>query len=98
MEERTEMLRVCVYADTTGLFTEEEILSDNLCELLFPRHLVEEWYNLFSDEYKRKYSFDNWYYEEYTADETDGFYTFCVLSGFYAQRDQITEECRRIWL
>ena len=97
MEERNDMLRVLVYADTTGLFTEEEMSQDNCCDLLFPRWMVEEWYNNFSEGFydKEEYPFDRWYYEEYTADDTDGLYAFCVERGFSAQRDEVTEEYRK---
>ena len=95
MEEREDMLRVLVYADNTGLFTEEEIMQDNCCDLLFPRWMVEEFYNTFTDEhYKKHYPFNVWFNEEYTADDTNGLYAFCKERGFTAQRDEVTEEYR----
>lgn len=81
------LIPVTVYCDSTDLYTEEEIMRENLCELLFPKEIVKEWVWLTAPpgEIERLSGnengydwFDQWYYEESTADDTDGLYDFAI--------------------
>jgi hypothetical protein len=93
-----KMVKVCLYCDTTGLFNEDEIEKDNLCELRFPEKLVKDWYYSNLVEFEEETSgelgmptefctFDLWFNDVYTADDMDGFYAFCVNNGFKATRE-----------
>lgn len=93
-----QMISVCVYRDTTELYTMEECDEDNLADLDFPLSLLREFYESNQDEFVRetmydlgipaeKATFDVWRKEVYTADSTDGFYNFCAERGYYAQRE-----------
>ena len=92
-----EMVSVTLYCDTTGLFNEDEMNKDNLCELMFPKSLVEEWFYRNMDEHLEETAhelgldvgectFDMWFEDVYTADDMDGFYQFAVENGFKAVR------------
>lgn len=76
-------MTLTVYADTTGLFTEEELWVDNLCDLEVPEEIVREYYEKYKDELEGECvsngyepSFENWYTAVYTADSTDDFIAF----------------------
>lgn len=94
-----EMIYVCIYCDTTPLFTEEEMDRDNLCELSFPRDMVREYYesdkNTFDDEtmaelkiQRDECNFEKWITSVYTADSTVGLFDFCKSRGFIAVREE----------
>ena len=78
-------MKMTVYCDSTGLFSEEECNSDNLTEMVFPDEIVRKWFDKnIKEEYKNEYpdlTFEYWVNELYTADETDGLYDFCILAG-----------------
>ena len=82
---------MCVYCDTTWidaetrLYTEDEISHDNLCDLEFPRKLVQEFYIANGGSIN---SFVEWIQDECTADDTDGLFAFCAERGFIAVRDR----------
>lgn len=93
-----ELIPVCVYADSTGLYTEEEYLYWNLCDIMFPKWIVMKWYEGCKKTFKRKtayelgvpeseVTFDMWYNDVYTADDTEGLYDFAVGFGFVGQKD-----------
>ena len=93
-----QMVAVCVYCDTTGLYTEEEYEIENLTELDFPLSLLREYYESNRKEFVEEIvdelgipdetaTFDLWRKEVYTADSTINFYDFCAERGFYAQRE-----------
>ena len=85
-----KLIPVCIYRDSTGLFSEEECFNDNLIDMLFPEWIVEEWYKRYETEFiiqcktevNEKPCFKTWYTEVYTADDTDGLYDFAVEKGF----------------
>ncbi|MBR5879001.1 MAG: hypothetical protein IKY91_05565 [Akkermansia sp.] len=81
------LIPICVYCDSTPLYTESEILSDNLTDLLFPEVLVREWYasTIASDNIVGG-DFENWLENESTADDTDGLYAYALSRGFSAER------------
>lgn len=93
------MLSVCVYCDSTDLYTEEEIMSENLTDLLFPEHIVRAWYETHKQELddetmhelhvsKDECSFELWYRDVSTAMDTDGLYDFAKQMGFTATRGE----------
>lgn len=84
------LIPVCIYRDSTGLYTEEECFEDNLIDMLFPAWIVKEWYKRNEEdciaeckaECDKEPCFETWYNDVYTADSTDGLYDFCVSKGF----------------
>lgn len=75
-------LPICVYCDSTDLYTEEEILLENLTDLFFPEHIVREWHSVIKSESP----FEEWYNDICTAEDTDGLYDFARSRGFSATR------------
>ena len=75
---------VTIYKDATPWYTEEEIAEDNMCELMFPRKMVQDFYIANGGSIN---SFVEWIQDLYTADEMDGLYYFCVDRGFRAIRE-----------
>ena len=81
-----KMLAVTVYADTTGLFTEEQInwLLDgpsvwgNICDILVPESIVREWYEKYCADDDEADTFEKWFKEVYTCDDTDGLHEFAA--------------------
>lgn len=84
-----KLIPVCIYCDSTGLFSEEECNGDNLTDMLFPAWIIEAWYK----ENEKVFAFKceaegyeanlyNWYTEVYTANDTDGLYDFAVEKGY----------------
>ena len=90
-----EMISVCIYCDTTPWYTEEEMNEDNLCDLDFPRDLVELFYyengNDQHNIFGKPKDFDDWYNNIYCADDTDGLFAFCERHGFIARRKEQTK-------
>lgn len=87
--ENERLISVCVYCDSTGLFSETECERENLTDMYFPVWILEEWYKKNEKECIESCEamdyppcFENWYTEVYTADETDGLYDFAVQKGF----------------
>lgn len=91
-DKRNEMMVISMYADNTGLFTEEECNYDNTTELEVPRWIVEEWYKTHKKECKQETSewtripeeeitFSLWLNEGHTFDSFIGFYNFCIIKG-----------------
>ena len=79
------MIPVGVYRDSTGLYTHYECDNDNWeDEILFPTEIVRSYFytNNISDEH----TFEEWYKDEYTLDETDGLYNYAIKKGFYGIR------------
>lgn len=79
-------ISVCVYCDETPWFTEEEMYKDNLCDMQFPRELVQQFYISNGGDIM---TFVQWYTEEYTADDTIGLFNFCKERGFTAVREDV---------
>ena len=82
------MITVTLYCDSTDLYTEDEIMQENLCDLEFPEEIVRAWYKAheaqFIEEQRQelgKYtepSFETWLHLVYTADDFDGLYDFAI--------------------
>ena len=88
-----KMMAVDVYCDTTGLYTEMEIETDNICELEFPERIVKQYFMEYCLENFKgddpNVSDDGLYEEwldEYTCDDTDGLVAFAEQNGFKPQR------------
>ena len=80
-ESSPKMIDITVYADTTGLFTEEEIEKENLAYLSFPLEIVQAYASKINPEL----TFEQWL-NDYTADWTEGLYDFAKQQGFKAKR------------
>ena len=78
------MVNMCIYCDNTPWYTEEEMNYSNLCDLDFPRKLVQEFYISKGESIM---TFVQWLTEECTADDTDGLWQFCKDRGFIAVRE-----------
>jgi len=79
-----------IYCDTTPWYTEEEMNFDNICELSFPRKMVEEFFNRNYEkiwENEKEHSFTEWLQDIYTADDTIDLFSFCKNHGFIAVRE-----------
>ena len=92
-----EMITVCIFADTTNQFTQEEIEQDNTCDMEFPRRIVYEYYKQRESEFiaktacelgisKENCSFDKWVREASTCDDFDDLYDFALQRGYQAIR------------
>ena len=90
---RDKFIEVCVYADSTNLFTEEDCNTDNLVALKFPERIVKDWYEKHESEFvectanelkkpKSECTFEDWFNEVYTADDTDGLFNFSIEHGY----------------
>ena len=82
------MMSVCVYADDSGLYTEEECDECNISYLLFPERIVLDWY---IEECRKYFDSFNEFLMEYTADDTIGLCWFAHLMGFDPVRYPETE-------
>ena len=90
MKKKNEkLIPVCIYCDSTSLFSEEECCSENLTDMMFPEWIVREWYKENEKECIKDCEveheepcFENWINNSYTADSTDGLYNFAVQKGF----------------
>lgn len=93
----SKMLEVCVYCDSTNMYTDEEINKDNLTYMLFPEKMVMAWYYSREKEFVEETAFElgiseedcnfqRWFDDVYTADDTDGLYNFAKQRGFAARR------------
>ena len=79
-----KQLIVCVYRDSTDLYTEEEMYADNLAALYFPEDIVRDWHKAIGAEVP----FEEWYNDIYTADDTGGLYRFAKVRGFQAEKGE----------
>ena len=78
------MMYMTVFCDTTPWYTDEEIAEDNMCDLQFPRKMVQEYYISTGGSI---YNFVEWVQDIYTADDTDGLFSFCADRGYIAMRE-----------
>lgn len=84
-----DMITVTVFCDTTGLYTEEEMDNDPLCDLRFPRKIVSEWYKKC---YLPTVGVDDCppsletFLGCYSADDTDTLFDYAVKRGFAPKR------------
>lgn len=85
---KEEMIPVTIYKSTVNEylnFLDEGDpffeTPDSMIEVMFPRHLVEEWFE--SDPYNADYPFETWYKDESTADDTTDLYQYAIDHGFH---------------
>ena len=84
-----EMVKVGVYKDGTGLYTETECNEDNWVELDFPKAIVEEWFwTSDAHTYFPGYTMERWLKEE-SSDEPElgNLIGFAKQRGFELKRD-----------
>ena len=85
LEIPESMQLMCVYADTTGLYTEEECEECNLAYLLFPRDIVKAFFDEEVDYIIGQdglVGFDQWLKEYYIAEELIDLCEFARGRGF----------------
>ena len=96
--KNNEMICVTVYADNTGLFTEEECNCNNTVDLIVPYWVAKEWYLKNENENKRatmheldvpeeEATFDRWFSSVYICEDFDGFYDYCIIKGVIPNLD-----------
>ena len=81
-KDHPDMIEISVFADTTGLFNDEEIQTENLVYLSFPLEIVQS----YALRTKPEMSFKQWL-DDYTADWTTDLYDFAKQQGFKATRN-----------
>ena len=72
----TTIVSVCIYRDSTGLYTDEECNQSNLEDFDLPEEILRRWHDACFLS-----SYEHWL-DEYTADDTDGLYQFAIEHGF----------------
>lgn len=75
---------ITIYRDTTPWYTEDELNEDNLCDMMFPRKMVQDFYISRGGSIM---TFVEWITEEYTADDTNDLWAFCKERGFIGVRE-----------
>ena len=87
--ENEKLISVCVYCDSTGLFTPKEHEADNLVDMFFPVWIVKAWYKKNEEDLASVCKAEgyepnayNWWKYVSTADDTDGLYNFAVEKGY----------------
>lgn len=97
--DHSKMIPVCVYCDSTDLYTEEECDRFNLCYLEFPQDIVMAWYDEHEDDFvdetrcelgeNVECNFETWLHLVYTADDTIDLYWFAIDEyGFTAEKSE----------
>ena len=92
---------VTIYADTTGLFTDEELdsMRTNLIDVCAYTEAVDLWYKEHEKEFKEETmhdlgvteeeaTFDRWFDDVCIADDFDGFYQFSNKMGYPIEIDK----------
>lgn len=90
-----KLIPVCVFCDTTPLYTEADLLTDNTCDLLFPDDIVRAYFTRYCDtdeDDPYRVTFEDWYENLYTAADTDDLYDFALSRGFTATRPDTRKE------
>lgn len=80
-------LWTCIHRDTIPEWPRDEegwpIGDDNLCEVKFPERILRQWFNQGIAIDNPELTFEKWFWEESTADDTDGLFTFAMGQGYY---------------
>ena len=86
MEIPDGMMMVCVYADTTGLYTPDETDECNLAYLLFPEAIMDEWFHTrCAENYPFGWTTTDWVNHNY-AEDSIGLCDFARKRGFEPRR------------
>lgn len=85
-----KLLWTCVYKDTIPGWPFDEdgypLGSDtNLCDIPFPESILRKWFWNTIGQYHPDYPFEHWFYDDCTADDTDGLFAFAVDQGYYPE-------------
>lgn len=75
-------VNVGMYASETGFFTEEELDQDNTYSAEVPFDLWQEWCAILAKEEGRTIDPIDFFENEYTCDDTTGFFDFCEEKGY----------------
>lgn len=85
---------VSLFADSTGLYEEEEVEDDNLTEMAFPLEILRMWYlenicgtYVKSFEQETEIAFLRWLVDESYADQNVGLFDYAMGMGFIAERE-----------
>lgn len=85
--KREKRLWTCIYRDTIPGWPRDEdgwpIGGDNLCEVKFPERIIRQWFEQTIAPDHPGLTFEKWFWEESTADDTDGLFTFAMGQGYY---------------
>lgn len=89
------MVEVTIYKTSVPYYTEHldvsnSFFDENMMEVEFPRSIVEDWYDQYPEDFEGD-SFDDWFSNYYTADDTDGLFQFAVDRGFHPQIPKLTK-------
>ena len=85
-----KMIVIGMYADQTGLYTEDELSKDNWCDLYIPERIVRQWYeeNDLAKETAKELgipieeaTFERWLNEVCWGEDTDGLFQFALDNG-----------------
>ena len=83
MATKEKLIYVEIYADTTGQYSEDEVLRCNCVRVQIPERIVRFW---FEEKAKTNYDwepdFEEWLKVLYICDDTDGLYQFSVQRGY----------------
>ena len=83
METKEKLIYVDIYADTTGQYSEDEVLRCNCVSVQIPEKIVRLWFEeKASERYAWEVTFEEWLRDYYTCDDTDGLYQFSVEHGY----------------
>ena len=74
-----DKLEITVYADATGLFTEEEYESENLTQITVGRLIVERW---LKEEMGQRFKSLEEFLGSYTADDTEHLLWWLIRTGY----------------
>ena len=94
---RMKMVNIGMYADQTGLYTEDELSEDNWCDLYIPERIVRQWYEVnnlaeeTADELGipiEEATFERWLNEVSNGDDTDGLYLYSIANGYTPKRGE----------
>ena len=92
-----KLIEIGIYADQTGLYTEDELALDNWCELEIPEWIVRQWYEAndlakeTADELGipiEEATFERWLNEVSNGDDTDGLYLYSIANGYTPKRGE----------
>jgi hypothetical protein len=57
----------------------------NMCEIQVPESLLRKWFEEKLSSNCPDWTFEHWFHEESTADETDGLFTWLEDHGYYPE-------------
>lgn len=82
-------LPIGIYADQTGLFSDAELDLDNTYSFDAPFDLWKEWCETIGEGSHEIIEPISFYENDYTFDDTEGFYDFCKEHGYEPPRTSV---------